>query len=341
MATNPTPIVDGGRELLDSLCEAIVARRDAKLLAGEARYPQHKPRASSIGACVRELYYQVTEWERRPSPDAHLLARFERGRDIEERIVLPRLQELGFRVIGGQIALTIKDRSGRVICTGHIDGRIEWQGAAPVFDCKSLHPTLFESTRTVEDVLRHKWLRKWVSQLLLYMFAHGEPLGLFIVDDCLGHWRAIPVLLDDHLALCEDALRKCEEACDAIELGEAPPFCPDPAECRDCWAFRAGVCSPPLDYTGAGIRILDDATTAEVLARMEELEEAGEEYARLDRKLKERQKERGPGRYLCGDYLVETVEKPATVYAVPDDVKAQYKAEGSRTYTNWKRIGSE
>ncbi len=327
------------RDQLKQLCDKIVDRRMDEMKKDAHPRPQQLPRASAIGDCAREMFYQIAAWQQRPAWDPWLMMRFERGRDIEERIVMPRLAEYGFRVVAGQLALTIEGRKGQVICTGHIDGRLHWHDIEPVFDVKSLNPNLFERLREVSDLLGNRWVTKWVTQLLLYMYAHNEVTGFFLIDDCLGHWRAIPVHLNDHLDLCEAALTKCEQVTDAIEVGEPPPYHQDAAVCRDCWAFQSGVCQPPLDLSDEAIKLLQDEQTLEILERMNQLRSDGEEYAALDRKLKELQKKRGVGRYLCGQFLVETSSSSRRAYDVPDEVKEKYATTTEAIKTSWRKLG--
>ena len=335
----PTPAA-----ALDSLCSEINTRIKRRLASEGAPKPQHVCRASGIERCGRAMQLQILKWDQREPFDDWLLARFERGRAIESKIVIPRLYELGLEILGGQYPLAIKSHDGkRVICTGHLDFRVRWQGYDVISDCKSMHPNIFGKIRDgrdgVEDLLRDRFAYRYLWQLLLYMYQHDEPAGLFLIDDCLGHWKLVPVLLNEHLDLCEEALTRCEQVMDAVASDSLLPFHEDAAVCRDCWAFKSGACAPPLDFSGDGVRVLGDSLLQELLERMEEIGPVGSEYARLDRTVKAKMKTRGKGMFLCGDFVLENKVGETTRYPLPDEAKKLYATKTPTVKTTWKRVG--
>ena len=348
--TTPATTSLSNRDALKRLCEQIKADYEAQLVKKAGPFPQHKPRASGIGVCAREMYHQVANWEQKPPFDAHVMAILRRGSDTEELIDVPQLNRLGFKVIGGQMPLKIDSRDGsKIICTGHIDGRLEFldeetgQTIRPVFDVKTLSPNLFPHVQSAADLLENKWLRRWVYQLLLYMYAHNEPHGFYLIDDRAGHWKVIELYLEDYLELCEELLTRCETVVNALEAGEPPDYHNDAAVCRECWCYQAGVCSPPLDFEAQGIKILALEELEAALRRMDELKEAAQEYAALDRSLKDGQKKRGPGRYLCGEFLIDTKQQQYVTTEIPAEIatklREQHGVTKQRTTTTWKRLG--
>lgn len=329
------------RLALDQLCAEIVQRRDDRAVRDSVNSPRRVCRASDIDKCARRMALDILYWEKRPAFEVHTIHRLNRGKEIESLIVLPELQRLGFTVVGGQMAADIKARNGDgVICTLHIDGMIERNGHRFVFDCKSMNPNLYAKMKTAEDLLDGKWTYKYLWQLLLYMWAHSLECGFFLIDDCLGHWRCIPVYLWDHADRCEEALTRCAEVMAAVIPGaRLPDFIDNPAHCRECWAYAAGVCTPPLDFSGEGIKVLADTKLIEALDRMAELEEVGEEYARLERDVKDRMKARdGDGDYLAGKWIVHRQSRSTTRYDVPTAVKSQYATKGASVYVTWERL---
>lgn len=310
---------------------------------------QDQPRASSIGECAREVFYQITEWRMRPPHPHELLERFAMGRNIE-KIVRRELIDEGHELVEGQLpfeiredlALTADSRyvfPNEIICTGHLDGRIEWNGQKPVCEIKSLHPNIWSRINSLEDFTRMGsfWAR-YPHQLLLYCYSQSEPIGLYILSDCMGHVKFIEVRLEDHLDLCEKALQIAKTAKLAVLTGTPPPFHPDPGVCRNCWARQAGVCFPPIDDRDRNLLIMDDDILIADLERMHELREDAEEFNTLERRLKNRFKATGVGMYVAGNTLVTCTTKPWKGYDIPDDVKAKYAKMGERFFTTWERL---
>lgn len=309
---------------IHDLCESIVSKRHARYESERRVYRQDHPRASSIGDCARAIFYDITQWQQRPPPNPELLQRFQRGHDVE-RVVNRELLADGWNVIEQQMPFEIVEpyaHWGRafgfdvgakepelIICTGHVDGRIEWNGLNPVVEIKSLNANVWGRIETAEDFKRMGsfWTR-YPRQLLLYCYANNEPFGLFLLDDCLGHWKAISMILDEWLDECEAALVTARTAAIAAITGEPPPFCQNPLVCKDCWCKREGVCFPSLDFSETAINVIEDAEFADSLAQLAGLASCHQEYARLDKPFKDRMKLTGPGQYIVGDYLV-TVKK--------------------------------
>jgi len=324
------------RTAAQELTGAILGRRDARTDRGRRTSPQDHPRASAVGVCAREVYHQITDWQLRPQPDTTLLHRFQRGNEVESIVVRELLAD-GFYVhnyLDEQITFEIREnlpeelQSHRdsydsfIICRGHMDGRITWGDDKPVFEVKSLNPNVWGRIESVRDFfsMGSFWV-KYPRQMLLYLYQAAEPFGLFILDDCLGHWKILPVVFDDFLDECEDALRTCRKAAIAARTGAPPPYHDDPTVCLECWARDVGVCSPPLDFTPAkfielhGASINDDIWTTE----LNKAERAA--FNESDKRIKDTMKLYGPGMYVAGDWLI----------------KCEQKRNGF--FVTWKRIG--
>lgn len=322
-----------------SLADALLSAREKHTQEAIKMYPQRVPRASSIGECDLEMLNQIRHWDKRPAHDAYLQQRFDRGSAIEKLAVRELNDIEGVEIIESQRSLDIKDRDGKVICTGHIDGKIRFNGIVAVFECKSLNPNIWGRINSIADFERFSWMKKYPRQILLYMFATGEEYGLFVIDDCLGHWKVLVIRLEDHMQECEEILTRCRRVVDANEKGIELPTINNPKICRDCWCFKAGLCFPKLDFSQDGMVVLDDTELSEALAVCHEHEDAAEEYAAAEKKVKESFKARGAGDYLVGETLVKVAVSPRATYDIPDDVKEKYRGIGKMTRVRWENIG--
>lgn len=325
------------------LGEAIMSRRRASVMADRRLSRQENPRASSIGDCCREIYHQMVDWDARPLPDIELAERFERGNEIERSITMKLIKD-GWEFTEQQspfeIWEEIPELGGKrtIICTGHVDGRIKWEGNRVPVECKSLHPNVFDRVNSIKDFMQMGtfWAR-YPRQILLYCYALNEPEGLFIIDDCLGHWKPIPVQMFELADETELALRLARSAKIAKELGTPPPLHPDPTVCAKCWVREAGRCFPALTSSD-GVRVVDDFEIEAAMVRMGEIEQFSDEYSSLEKRVKERFKAEGVGSYLSGDFVIVVTAKPRASYDVPDAVKQQYKVPGEAIYVKWERL---
>lgn len=304
------------------LCAEIEGRAAAWAAKNANASPRYCPRASDIGECDREMTYSITHWRQRPAPERWLLERFRRGSEIET-IANRKLLELGIPVIESQRTLEIRDRDGTLLCTAHMDGKLQWQSLTPVFECKSLNPNIWARINDIADFNRYVWARRYPRQLLLYMYATDEPFGLFLLDDCLGHWKLLPMVLEYHLPECERLLRRLRAVVDSAKSGAELPYIDNPVICKDCWAFKANLCQPPMDFSGMGLVTVDDWELAEAFATIKRTAEAFSDYDAAEELVKEHFKARGAGQYLVGDTHVTVVVR-------------ERKGGATATYTTWE-----
>jgi hypothetical protein len=325
---------------IEDLCAEILRKQEEAYKDAATVYPQHVPRASSIGDCDREMVLSMTNWQLRPPPEPGLMAIFERGKVIE-KVVLKQLSDLEFDVTLSQMASEIRDRDGTLLCTLHIDGRIEWQGICPVFECKSLNQYTWASIDTAEDLAASKtaWARKYPRQLLLYMYAHDEPNGLFLCDDKSGHWKVIPMRLEDHLDTVETLLQRLRSVVDHKAAGTLPAFIDNPLICKACWCCKAGICLPPMDWSAGGIHIIDDMELALHFATVFDYEDEASEYGVAERAIKEHFKARGPGDYLVGSVEVH-VKRQKNGIRTTWRIVGQSDDDGAARSERWRSAGS-
>ena len=284
------------------LCAEIEERRQAALEQRTDRYPRSQPIASDLSDCTRETVLGILHWQDRPLPDAWLKARFERG-NLIENAALRELADLGYTVRTERTPFEVRDTTGRLVLRGKVDGFLHRHLVKRDYplEIKSLDPNVFRQITTAEDFQRYTFTAKWVRQLQAYLYANNEEEGFFLLDDCLGHWRLIPVMLD--YAATERIIRQCEEAVAHVAAGTLPDYHRDPAVCRKCWAFGR-VCDPPIE--SQGLTILNSEELEVKLERRAQLESARREYEDLDGEIKDTVK--GKDGLIVGRFLIQGKE---------------------------------
>jgi CRISPR/Cas system-associated exonuclease Cas4 (RecB family) len=262
------------------------------------------------------MVYAVTNWQDRGSFTPDLIERFERGSAIEE-LARRELRELGYSIKEERQPFEIRDYRGRLLARGIVDGFLVKNRDDYPFEIKSLHPNIFNRIHTMEDFDRYVFFRKYPRQLLTYMYQYNREQGFFLLDDCLGHWKPIPVRLD--YEKMERVLKQLEEVAVHLENKTQPDFHPDPTVCTKCTWFKR-VCTPPWS-AGEGISVIEGVELEAMIRRREELDAAATEWGSIDKKLKETFKAMGirdDRNYMIGDFLLTAKKYSRKAY----DVKA-------------------
>ena len=180
----------------EQLCEQMAARRLALITKDLGPWPKNNPTASDISDCTRETVLGMTHWKERPRFDPEVRARLERG-NVIENVVLRDLALLGYTVRQDRVPFEIKDRKGRLICRGRLDGFLDYgKGKTIPIEIKSLTPMIYSQINNQDDFDRYVFFRKYPKQLMTYMYSEGYEEGMWILDDCLGHQKFIPCKLD-------------------------------------------------------------------------------------------------------------------------------------------------
>lgn len=302
---------------VDSLCTEILKTRERALSRRTSGYPRQNPIASDISVCTRELVLQMTNWQDRPLPETDLKARFERGNVLQEEITR-ELMALGFAVGIDRLPFEIKDAKGHVILRGKVDGFVTYEGKQYPMEIKTVDPLIFRCVNTVHDFQRWHWMAKYPAQLMGYLYGNNMEEGFFLLDDCKGTWKLLPLILD--YAEMEKILRRCEQAVDHRDSGTLPDYYTDAEVCRKCWAFGR-VCFPPI--AAEGTILLDDPEFEAKLERREELFPAHKEYEDLDEDVKK--SVRGKNGVLVGRFLITGKE-----------IMRHYKAQEERDMMTWQ-----
>lgn len=325
---------------ITELVAELSGRREANTT--RRQYRQDHPRASGIGLCSLEVLNQVRYWDRRPPPSPELQQRFDAG-NVWERETNRMLMADGWDIAEQNVPFEIREdvppHGNLIICTGHCDGVIRWNGRRIVYDVKSLHPNIYARVNTWQDFTRMgDFWTKYPRQMLIYLYHYAEPDGLFVLTDCMGHYKFVPLPLEPNLQLCEDALRTARSAAVARIAGTELPFLANrPDVCLRCWCRKAGVCNPPLEFQ-AGASIEDDFEIEAAMERMDELEPGATEYADLDKLVKKRFHETPDGQVIVGDWLVTVKRRETTRYDVPPVISAPYAKQSQSVFTSWSRL---
>lgn len=282
----------------------------SKFLQGKKKsYPQHVNRISSLDDnCLRRLYYQRANWDKKAETDDRLQGIFETGNVLEpviERIIseIGELSEPKFRVVGGQTPTNDKLLRDYHI-SGTIDGILQvyqgdrWQTYAMV-DIKTMSPYVFEGIHDYSSLAKHSWTRKYRGQLMLYALAHNIEKCCIIAVNKTNLYDIKFVEFDVDMAYCEELLTKAKQVNEAIANNTPPEGSNTAEECERC-DFKA-FCCPPLSM-GGNLQISTDSELEEVLERISELEPMAAEIKELE-KIRDAKLCKGQD-IACGRFLV-------------------------------------
>ena len=303
--------------LAADLCDRIVSRREDALKANAGPWPRTQPVPSDLSDCTRAMVLSVSHWRDRPPFEPFLKARFNRGTLVEDAIKR-ELRDLGITVREERQAFEVKDRQGRVILRGRLDGFLEDGRSSVPLECKSVDPNVFRTLKTLEDFSRYWYARRWPLQLQCYLYGENLPEGILLLDDCLGHWRPFVVPID--FEMLERIVSQCEQTVEHLAAKTLPDFHPDALVCRRCWCFNR-VCFPPVEQQG--LTALDDPDFERKLDRRGELVPFRKEYDALDDEIKERM--RGKDGVVVGGWLIQGKE-----------TMTQRKAQEAKTVVGWR-----
>lgn len=291
------------------------------------REPRSHVWASGRRKCVRamalDLLHPDEGWE---DVSVDRLARMHGGEHAERAIVSDLLQvgprcRPPFEVVEGQQRIEIRDGKGRLLITGKIDGALRFAGSPARIPFEVKSGVTFQRADTIEDLERSPWTRHAPDQMLAYLLAKSEPVGLLVIPKP-GPPTFIPVVLDEHRQRAEGFKADAAVAIDArFGLAPMPPFTSDTGECRRCPHFGKS-CAPPLDF-GPGVRLLADPDLEAALQTRESARDAHLEYERADKLVKARL--RGVPEAIVGPYHVNGRWQSRKVCELPPEIKRQYE----------------
>lgn len=306
--------------IAESVADEIIKRRKAELAKKITAYPRNYPYLSDIGECDRQMTYGVTHWQERALPDEDLQARFDAG-NLQEREIIRELEGLGFKISLSQMPVEVRGRGGILLSRGKVDGFIEYEGHKIPFEVKSMNPNIFESIKDVSDFQKRPYLRKYIRQLQMYMFGNNVEQSIFILTDCLGHWKILPLYLS--LEECEQILQRLERVHFHLAARTLPDRVPyDRDICGKCpFAVR---CLP--DILNKPAEMINNPQVEADITRHEELAPLSSEYKRLHEKLKDTFE--GVEKAIVGEsFIVMSLPTKRKSYKeLSEEVEAEVKA---------------
>jgi hypothetical protein len=286
---------------------------EASLKAQAKQLPHKSNWASVMGSpCLRQLVYYRTDWDKLQLPDPGLQGIFNTGTELE-RIVIRILNEIGegakskWELVSRSVRLkqTILDQyqiGGAPDCFLRIyDEDPKGTILGPV-EVKSMAPHIFVKVHTIDDFQRRIWMRKYPAQLTCYMLASEYEMGFFLLFNKANLYdiKFLPMALDQDLE--EDVLRKASAVNAHIAAGKLPEKLNDPDECGRC-PFNLHCC--PEVGTGGNLTILENNELAEILDRLEELEEMSDEIGGLEKERDKILKERQGTDLVVGNWIIK------------------------------------
>lgn len=344
----PAPIDDNAL-LVEAkmIADEIVERLDAE------RHDNKAPRdrrdvnyASELGhPCAKKLVHARLDWDKKQPIDLDGMYRIEEGIRAD-RMIQQDLAEVGFSLSQSQVAFSIPELKIR----GRIDGMMplsrialskmprKIQGVADVpAEVKTIGPMYWDSTRTIEDIRRHRawWIRGYPSQLNAYLYASNSPFGFFVLKTFGKRPRILPMLLDYELMDADMMkIRKVNAHVDAGTYPEPIPY--DPQICGMC--DFAHLCQPLV----ATELVEVDASQEVILEQYLELKAQKERFDAMHELLVGTGKK--PGRFhgknaIIGSIAISTTVQERTQYDVPKDVKEPYARKQEVVITKIERLG--
>ncbi|MFA5659609.1 MAG: hypothetical protein WC900_10050, partial [Oscillospiraceae bacterium] len=300
-------------------------------------YPANNFRASGIEECDRAMVYSVLDWDKKALHDEGLQAIFDAGNREEENVKARLGYDLGFQFIEQQKPFEIKNSKGDVICRGHIDAKILYNGEAIPSEIKSMNENVFNGIKSIDDFQKKPLHRKYLRQMQLYLFGNNEEAGLFILSNFRSE-KIIPVILD--YGECEHILQRLERNWEFVKKKEYPERIEYSRDlCGKC-SFRH-ICLTEVKNEGA--QFIDNPALEEKLDRRGDLESAAEEYESLDKEVKETFKTISEA-YVGTKWLIcgkEQIRKSIDAKLMPDDLKKQYEKTTKCWVTSITKIGEE
>lgn len=275
------------------IVEAIIESKRKKI----SSYPVHTNRASDLGnPCVRYHVYNRTRWAEKTLHDVGLQQIFDLGNDIE-KIVLRELAEAGIEVLEQQRSFEWKEYQ----ITGHVDGFIHIVGEKGYYplEIKSMSPYVFDSITDIDSLKngKYSYLRKYPTQLTLYMLMKGIDRGVFLFKNkSTGAYKEIWMQLDYDLG--EETLQRAEAINKYVENGTLPERIEDDRECDNCPFTH--ICLP--EHIGTEFQIMEKPELIEWLNRAEELKPLVSEYNEIDGQIKKALE--GVEKAIIGDYVI-------------------------------------
>jgi len=329
------PIGDPGQRwitMLDSRLESYYSK-ERKVS------PCYQVRASSIGYPSCQIYQMIKNWKFKRPFSRNTLERFSDG-NWHERAVITLLEDAGFNALHRQLDGEVKFRN-KTVATAHLDTVLQERSTKDqiLAEIKSMKGTQFDKMNSLGDMLASPWYAQYYDQIQAYLEAFNKHLpfkdGALLIlknksDSCLKYFY-----------IAKDKGRILELKHKAADIHQALEM-PEPKQeewlaarrvnnletCEKCDYFVP--CKPNVEPLPLELNIEGEESLAELLRERAKVLAAGQEFARIDRRVKDALKKHPFKRALIGDFVVEKTEGFRKGFTVPD---------GNRVEITIKAIG--
>jgi hypothetical protein len=244
--------------------------------------------------CLRRLVYWRTMGDRAKPIPPDRIAKMEDGK-VAEAAFGEFCAAAGFEVF--RDPPTKKGRWEDLNISGRTDRWLALKAGRPVarlveFKAPS-SPWIWRAAQEWKTLTENRWTRKWVSQLVLYLWIESQEEGLLIVK-CPGAREFVVwvVKMADHIVLADRLTTNAAQVETHLRAGTLPDFLRgDAAECRNCEFFGGGggPCFPELDMTSGAAVAEEFSANAEAVSALsvrEENREAADRYDDADQAVK-------------------------------------------------------
>lgn len=293
---------------------------------------------SDVHSCARRNFYAMAEGDQRTMWDTKVQAKMNAGVEWE-RIIKRELSDIGFEPVLAQKTVEIV-RHGKTLARGKMDLGLEYKPTRKIYpvEVKCVQSFMFDALDRWQDFLLNPWTKKYLRQLMLYMYGENVDQGLFLICDFQGHWKLIPVFLDYEFV--EQTLDLIETAFDARVSGVAPDRIPyDGQLCGRC--EFAHICIPDINSVNS-VQTLDSPEAAALLEIRDAHIEAAKKVDKANRNIKKLFEGVKDGVYRIGNFIITRKNKPAMKMVLTDEEKAmlleKYGAKADKFFNEIERF---
>ena len=132
--------------------------------------PRRSHWPSDLSTCARQMVYKRVAWDKLPPTTVELQERFEAGRAVEDRIKR-ELTNLGFELVASGLGMGRSSKMDQYGIYGKLDTVIKFNGKHVLIEIKSMHPAVWKRINTLEDMEKDFYMRKYLRQIQVYLFA--------------------------------------------------------------------------------------------------------------------------------------------------------------------------
>ncbi len=298
--------------------------------------------ASRIPDCERQGVYEfLNPKDKKPFP-WKLMSLFRMG-NVNEDAFKDELAELGMRIVEDQAPLS-EDMRKNYNIGAYMDGKFVWEKTRIPVEMKMMNQFVFDSIDGIDfdeidkvtpkiielgmrSMERSPWTRKYLRQGQTYMLGTNSEAMIFALTDGRGGWKFVIMPFDWDKA---EAILKVAQVIKSHVEAETYPdrISYDNDICGRCPFLH--VCLPDIE-SNPSLKFIDNPTLVAEIEEWEKLMEKGKRWAKLDKKIKDFVK--GNDNLVVGDFLIRDKVGVQKKYAVPPEVKEQYREKDGERHT--------